>query len=64
MGYYGSWQHRRDQDKRAVIAQARAKLAELDDYLAEARVQRSVPPRIIYKTNPNALVSRRAIVVR
>jgi hypothetical protein len=50
-------------DRRAVVEAARAKLAELDMFLDEARRRRRPPPRIVRKVNPNALVSRRSDLI-
>jgi hypothetical protein len=59
MGYYGSWQHQRDMDKRAVIQMARAKVDEIEVLLRNARLQQRASTRIIYKTKEDALVARR-----
>jgi hypothetical protein len=57
MGYIGSWQHQRDMDKRAVVATARAKVAEIEMLFRNARLQRHATQRpLIYKTNPDALI--------
>jgi hypothetical protein len=55
---YGDSEWTRMADRRAVVQQARRKVADLNDWLISVRLERRrAPPRIIYKTNPNGLVN-------
>ena len=52
-------------DRRAVIAAARELVARVDDQLRTARLRRAIErPRLRYKTNWNALVSRPRMICR
>jgi hypothetical protein len=50
------WEMQRLADRRAVVQAARAKVEELDLLLSGWRRQQRAEPRIVYKTNENALV--------
>jgi hypothetical protein len=50
------WERQQQADRRAVVEAARAKVEELDLLFSGWRRQQHAEPRIVYKTNENALI--------